>query len=599
MKRFISFLLAVVVFATGFSYVGEVKAADEKNYVFGTAVREEVDTTDIKYNFTLQKRTKIHIDIKVDSVSGKDPYGLYSYKLDAYFRRQSSLDDSPCDPTWDNDFRYAIEEGGSQSLDLLFQPGDYYFNINRSSNMKYAVAYEFTMTIVEEIEAPTYSGTIKPSAGCHEVQYKLGSVFEAHMYQYTKGEVRYFFSLPHRTQLQLYVWIDKHEGYAKNTTSKFEDYFTIRENDTVYGQNKKWTKLDGTTIDKLVAKAGETDGVIGTITLPAGDYVLVQDVFVYENDFRICLSNGPIQSTKVTTNKSCSVEPGEKFYMTTKAYPENGTAKITYKSSNTKIANVSSSGVITGVKEGTAYVTAYLQNGATAKCKVTVKELTAIATVKSQVGNTCYSNKIYVDFEHTPKKDNKYNPWCIRKDKRTYKIYRATSKNGKYKLIKTMSSKQSWIHSYTDKKVKANKAYYYKVQMKVEGDKNYGPMSKAVCYWTAPSKSVKKTSNGTTVKWKKVSGAKGYLVKEEWTTFLGYNIFFQKVHGTSTTTKMTTSRSYKRKKYTKYASGKKYKSTITIVPYTKHGKYYYAHGHVVSKKKSTYTKSTYKKRVWS
>ena len=417
MKKIISFILAVVLVVSGFSYMGEAKAADTRDYVFGSTVREEVGTGTMQYNFSLQKRTSIHIDIKVDAVENKVSYG--SYRVNAFFRRQgSTVNNTPCDPTFDNEFRYYIEDGTSQSLDLTFQPGEYYLNMGRGN---YGVAYEFTMTIVEEVEAPTYSGAIKPIAGGHEVQYKLGSVFEAHLYQYTKGEVRYVFSVPHRTQLQLYVWIDRDEGYANNTTSKFEDYFTIKENDTVYGQNKKWTKPDGTTIDKLVAKAGETDGVIGTITLPAGDYVLIQDVFVYENDFRICLSNGPIQSTKVTTNNSCSVEPGEKFYMTTKAYPENGTAKITYKSSNTKIATVNSSGVITGVKEGTVYVTASLQNGATAKCKVTVKELTAIATIKSQVGNTCYSNKIYVDFEHTPKKDNKYNPWCIRKDKRTYK----------------------------------------------------------------------------------------------------------------------------------------------------------------------------------
>ena len=43
-----------------------------------------------------------------------------------------------------------------------------------------------------------------------------------------------------------------------------------------------------------------------------------------------------------------------------------------------------------------------------------------------------------------------------------YKVYRATKKNGKYKLIKTIRSAKTI--KFTDKKVKKNKLYYYKVR---------------------------------------------------------------------------------------------------------------------------------------
>lgn len=43
----------------------------------------------------------------------------------------------------------------------------------------------------------------------------------------------------------------------------------------------------------------------------------------------------------------------------------------------------------------------------------------------------------------------------------TYKVYRAGKKNGKYKLIKTVKGNKT---SYTDKNVKLNKTYYYKVK---------------------------------------------------------------------------------------------------------------------------------------
>lgn len=42
-----------------------------------------------------------------------------------------------------------------------------------------------------------------------------------------------------------------------------------------------------------------------------------------------------------------------------------------------------------------------------------------------------------------------------------YKIYRATKKNGKYKLVKTV--KNRWKTTWTDKKIKSGKTYYYRV----------------------------------------------------------------------------------------------------------------------------------------
>ena len=59
-----------------------------------------------------------------------------------------------------------------------------------------------------------------------------------------------------------------------------------------------------------------------------------------------------------------------------------------------------------------------------------------------------------------------------------YKVYRATKKNGKYKLIKTI--KKAGTLKYTDKKLKKGKKYYYKVRTytKIDGKSYLGKWSK-------------------------------------------------------------------------------------------------------------------------
>nr|MBQ8253670.1 fibronectin type III domain-containing protein [Lachnospiraceae bacterium] len=61
-----------------------------------------------------------------------------------------------------------------------------------------------------------------------------------------------------------------------------------------------------------------------------------------------------------------------------------------------------------------------------------------------------------------------------------YEIWRATSKNGKYKKIKTISSSKT--NTYRVKKLKSGKKYYFKVRAfkKSNGKKIYGSFSKAV-----------------------------------------------------------------------------------------------------------------------
>lgn len=99
-----------------------------------------------------------------------------------------------------------------------------------------------------------------------------------------------------------------------------------------------------------------------------------------------------------------------------------------------------------------------------------------------------------------------------------YKVYRATSANGKYKLVKTISNAKTT--TYTDVKgIKTGTKYYYKVRAyKKSGKKfTYGKYSKTVNAKAVPAKvnlkEVKNTANSeVTLNWKKVDGATGYEV---------------------------------------------------------------------------------------
>lgn len=93
-----------------------------------------------------------------------------------------------------------------------------------------------------------------------------------------------------------------------------------------------------------------------------------------------------------------------------------------------------------------------------------------------------------------------------------YEIYRATSKNGKYKLIYTAKKDKL---SYTDKNVKINKTYFYKVKAytgsKASALSSY---SKVLIRLDAPkiNKSVTATKTTVTFTWNAVKGADYYRV---------------------------------------------------------------------------------------
>lgn len=109
---------------------------------------------------------------------------------------------------------------------------------------------------------------------------------------------------------------------------------------------------------KIIAKKAGT----ATITIKSG-----------KKSVKVKVTVPKIQPTKITGLKNTySVKKGKSLTLKPKLYPTKAEAKITYKSSNTKIATVNTKGKVTGKKKGTVTIT--VKAGKVSfKCKVNVK----------------------------------------------------------------------------------------------------------------------------------------------------------------------------------------------------------------------------------
>jgi len=103
--------------------------------------------------------------------------------------------------------------------------------------------------------------------------------------------------------------------------------------------------------------------------------------------------------------------------------------------------------------------------------------------------------------------------WSKGENASGYQIYRATSKTGTYKKIKTISSGSTL--SYVNTKLKTGKRYYYKV--KTVGEKGLtssfsAAKSSIAKLGRTSGLKVRKSGSNIVVKWSKVSKADGYQV---------------------------------------------------------------------------------------
>lgn len=126
------------------------------------------------------------------------------------------------------------------------------------------------------------------------------------------------------------------------------------------------TKLTGKVTFKSSNKKVATVNSKGVITgKKAGKAVITVKVGKYTKKLTVTVKKPSFKLTK----SSAKLKKGQKVTIKSKAAPA---AKVTYKSSNKKVATVNSKGVVTAKKKGTAKITVKC-NGITKTFKVTVK----------------------------------------------------------------------------------------------------------------------------------------------------------------------------------------------------------------------------------
>ncbi len=107
--------------------------------------------------------------------------------------------------------------------------------------------------------------------------------------------------------------------------------------------------------------------------------------------------------------------------------------------------------------------------------------------------------------------------WGKEKWVKGYRIYRADSAKGKYKLVKTIDDKNK--QKFTDKPLSANGTYYYKIRtyVIVNGSKKFSSYSNIILGTTRLSKPTVRSASAISptkakLSWKKTAAAQGYQI---------------------------------------------------------------------------------------
>lgn len=148
---------------------------------------------------------------------------------------------------------------------------------------------------------------------------------------------------------------------VKQSTTKVE-LFDMAPGDSVKSWKSSNTKIVKVTNSGKIIAQNKTGKAKVTVTLLSGATATVN----------VKVQKGVVKSTKIYVVSKVTIKPKKKLYLDPIIYPITSGQKVTYTSSNKKVATVNAKGVVTAKKKGTAVIT--IKSGSKkATVKITVK----------------------------------------------------------------------------------------------------------------------------------------------------------------------------------------------------------------------------------
>lgn len=240
-----------------------------------------------------------------------------------------------------------------------------------------------------------------------------------------------------------------------------------------------------------------------TINLENEETVLTLGSVAQDHDtktvYTVRIVKSSVKVTGITLNPTGkTLKVGESFTITADVVPANADNKsIIYSSDNNSVASVNGNKV-TAKAAGTAIITAKAQDGSGVKATLTVTvQKEAVLTAPKSVKATQKSAKAVKV------------TWSKVTGAKQYDVYRSSKAGTGFVKIGNTTA-----NSYTDKKAKAGKTFYYKVVAVSTSLAANSPKSGAakVTLMKAPSVKLTAGKNQVKVSWKKIKGTAGYEV---------------------------------------------------------------------------------------
>ena len=311
------------------------------------------------------------------------------------------------------------------------------------------------------------------------------------------------------------------DGYTTYTCACGDSYVSDEQaalgHDVVIDSGMEATCTeDGITEGAHCGRCGEV--LIEQQTIPATghDYVngvcACGDATTYVEAPQIKVSNvASSGKVKVTWEK---VDSAEK-YQVYRATSKNGTYKLMKTVTGTTYTNTTAA---TG-KTYYYYVVAVAEDGTTSAPSSVKSRTCDLPQPKVTASNNASNGKVKLTWEKVEGAVG-------------YKVYRSETKDGTYKLMKTVTGT-----TYTNTSAEAGKTYYYKVKAVAEksaADSAYSEVKSRTCDLPQPNVQITLKSKKPSLSWNKVTGAVSYKVYRSTAKNGAYSLV-----------KTTTSRSYK------------------------------------------------------